>query len=169
METLKAIQTRRSVRKYLDKSVSDDLVTKIVTAGMYAPSAHNEQPWHFVIIKKKEILQKIPTFLTYASMCLTAPCAIAICGDSTLEKSEGRWPQDCAAATQNILLAIHDLDLGGVWSGLFPRKEAVSKMQELLKLPVHIVPFSLVVLGYPAEQPKQPDRFIKERIHYEGW
>lgn len=169
MDTLQAIQTRRSIRKYQDKQVSDALLLKIITAGMYAPSAHNEQPWHFIIIKSKPILLEIPTLLTHTQMCQNAPCAIVVCSDESLEKSEGKWPQDCAAATQNILLAIHELGLGGVWSGIFPRKEAVTKIQKLLQIPHSVIPFALVVLGYPAEKPKQPERFQKERIHYDRW
>lgn len=169
MDVLHAIQNRRSIRKFQENLVSDELLEKIITAGMYAPSACNEQPWHFIVIKNKSILIEIPTILTHTEMCRKAPCAILVSGDESLEKSEGRWPQDCAAATQNMLLSIHALGLGGVWSAIFPRKEAVTKIQLLFHMPHHVIPFSLVVLGYPAEVPKQPDRFQKQRIHYDRW
>jgi nitroreductase len=166
MNTLEAIFTRRSIRKFLNKSVADDILQEIVKAGMYAPSAHNEQPWHFVIIKDRKILDEIPTFQPYSDMCKSATCAIIVCGDLSLEKSQGNWPQDCAAATQNILLAIHDLGLGGVWASIYPREERMKRHQELLKLPQNILPFALIPLGYTDEKPKTVDRFKKERIIY---
>lgn len=169
MNTLEAICTRRSIRKFLDKAIDDDILSKILKAAMYAPSAHNEQLWHFVILKNRQILESTAKILLHASMCTSAPCAILVCGDLLLEKSEGRWSHDCAAATQNMLLAIHELGLGGVWSAIYPRKEGVTEMQELLHIPDNVIPFSLVVLGYGNEKPKQPERFQKERIHYDKW
>ena len=92
---------------------------------MAAPSACNKQPWHFVVINDREILDQIPQFSPYASMVKQAPLAIVVCGclDKTLEGIEQEfWIQDCSAATENILLMGHDLGLGGVWTALYPRR-----------------------------------------------
>jgi len=169
MNTLEAIFTRRSIRKFLSKEVTDALLLEIIKAGMYAPSAHNEQPWHFIILKDRQILDMIPTFQPYSEMCKTAPCAILVCGDLFLEKSPGNWPQDCAAATQNILLAIHDFKLGSVWASIYPRQERMEKYKDLLNLPDNIQPFALIPLGYYEERSQSVDRFKKDRIHYNKW
>ena len=74
---------------------------------MAAPSAGNEQPWHFVVITERQLLDAIPGFHPYAGMTAEAPLAILACGDPALEKYPGFWPQDLAAAVENLLLAAH--------------------------------------------------------------
>ena len=105
----------------------------------------------------------------YASMLPSAAAAIVVCGDENLANTPAYWPVDCAAATQNILLAAHGLGLGGVWLGVYPRSERISALEKLIELPPHIHPFSIVSLGYPAEKRTVPERFKPERIHYDHW
>jgi nitroreductase len=169
MDTLKAIYTRRSIREYQDKQISEELITIILKAGMMAPSARNQQPWEFVIITAAEIREKIPVVCPFAKMIVAAPLAILICGNLKVETAQGYWVIDCAAATQNMLLAAHALGLGAVWTGVYPREERMDGLTELLDLPEYILPHSLVVFGYPDQQPEHPDRFKPERIHYNGW
>jgi nitroreductase len=169
MDTLEAIHTRRSIREYQDKPVPDELVTEMLKAAMAAPSARNQQSWEFVIVTDKEIREKIPTVCPFAQMIVHAPLAILVCGNLEIETSQGYWVIDCAAATQNMLLAAHALGLGAVWTGVYPREERMDGLTELLNLPEYILPHSLVVIGYPAEQPEHPDRFQPEKIHYNGW
>lgn len=169
MEALEAIHTRRSVRKYQVDSIPEDLVQKILAAAMGAPSACNAQPWHFVVITDRKLLEAIPQVNAYAAMAVHAPLAILVCGDLTLEISPGYWIVDCAAAVQNLLLAAHAVGLGAVWTGVCPREERIEGFRRLLNLPEHVVPHSLIVLGYPAEQPAPEDRFRPERIHRNGW
>lgn len=90
-----AIFRRRSIRKYTDEQVSEELLEKIIRAGMAAPSAGNEQPWHFVIINDEKILKEIPKFHPYSSMLPGAKVAIAVCADLNLQRYEGYWVQDC--------------------------------------------------------------------------
>ena len=89
METLEAIHTRRSIRKYTDRPVPRELVTELLRAAMSAPSAVNAQPWVFIVIDDRKILDEIPTFSPYAGMCREAPLAILVCGDTTQEKAPG--------------------------------------------------------------------------------
>jgi nitroreductase len=169
LDTLEAIFTRRSVRDFKADPVSEDDIKVLLRAGMQAPSAKNEQPWHFIIIDDPDLLQAVPDFHPYAKMLMDAPLAILVCSDRKLETKRASWLQDCSAATQNILLAAHAMGLGAVWLGIFPDSDRVFGMQELVKLPKDIRPVSLVAVGHPASQPEPADRFKDERIHRNQW
>lgn len=169
MNTLEAIYTRRSVRSYTSEPVSDEDIHDLLRAGMQAPSAKNEQPWHFIVIDDKEILHAIPEFHPYSKMLFEAPLAILVCSDRKLETSRANWLADCSAATQNILLAAHAKGLGAVWLGVFPDSTRVFGMQELFGLPKDIRPVSLVAIGYPKDPPEPVDRFKQERVHHNHW
>jgi nitroreductase len=164
-----AILRRRSIRQYRGVPVNKSDIQLLLKAGMYAPSARNQQPWHFVVIDQRKLLNSIMDVHPYASMLSGAELAILVCGDENLELSKGYWPVDCAAATQNILLAAHAVGLGGVWLGVYPRKERQKGIRELIALPDHVHPFSLVSIGYPAEEKAFPDRFKEERIRWNQW
>lgn len=169
MNTLEGIFTRRSIRKYTDKEITSDQVEMIIKAGMYAPSASNQQPWHFIVINDRKILNKIAEVHPYAKMLTQAQLAILVCGDENLELSKGYWVVDCSASTQNMLLAVHELGLGAVWLGIHPREERKNEIRKIFNLPVNIQPMSLISIGYPAEEKEMPERFKPERIHYNAW
>lgn len=169
MELWEAILTRRSIRKFKSHPIPDVLIEKILRAGMQAPSARNKQPWHFVLVKNREMLDKISEIHPYAYMLKEAPLGILICGDSEIETTIEYIVQDCSAATQNMLLAAHDLGLGAVWLGIFPREQRVKAMRELLEIPQKIIPVSMIAVGYPDEKKSYEDRFKPERVHYEKW
>jgi nitroreductase len=169
MDLIEGILTRRSIRKYKKGQVSQDQINTILKAGMYAPSARNQQPWHFIVITDRDILNQIMQVHPYAGMLSEAQLAIVVCGDKTLELSKDYWVVDCSAASQNILLAAHGIGLGAVWLGLHPREERKRDMIELLTLPDHIQPLSLISVGIPDEKKDDPGRFKPERIHYNAW
>ncbi len=170
MDAIEAILSRRSIRKYEPLPVPGDIVVRLLRCAMAAPSAGNEQPWHFVVITDRKILDEIPKFHSHSQMLTEAPAAIAICSDEELEKYKGFGVQDCAAATQNILLAAHALGLGGVWLGMHPSEDAHTRaMRKLLNLPAHVTPFALVALGYPAEDKPAADRYEATRVHMNRW
>ena len=169
MEALQAIHTRRSIRTYVDQPVPEDLVQKLLAAAMQAPSARNQQPWHFVVIDDLAILAKIPPFMPNAAMAGNAPLAILVCGDLSLEKSPGYWMVDCAAAVENMLLAAHALGLGAVWCGVYPRDKRMEGLRQLVGLPQNVIAHSLVVLGYAAEQIPAEDRYRPERVRRNHW
>ncbi len=166
---MEAILARRSIRKYTNKPVPDDVVGDLLRAAMSAPSAYNEQPWHFVVIRDREVLDKIPEFHPHTQMLHEAPLAILVCCDQNLKKTDWFWPQDCAAATENILIAVQAKGLGAVWCGVYPRQELMDGMRRLLGLPEHITPFSLVAIGYPAEEKPPANRYDESRVHYDRW
>lgn len=169
METLQAIFTRRSVRDFKTDPISDDDLHDLLRAAMQAPSARNEQPWHFIVIDDPALLHAIPEFHPASKMLMEAPLAILVCSDRKLESKRASWLQDCSAATQNILLTAHAKGLGAVWLGVFPDSERVFGMQTLLELPKDIRPVALVAVGHPASTPEPMDRFKEERVHRNRW
>jgi len=169
METIECILTRRSIRQYTDKPVADEVVIQLLKAAMAAPSSANEQPWQFVVIRDRQMLNLISTIHTYSYMVSQAALAILVCEDPTFEVNIGRGPLDCSAATVNILLSAHSLGLGAVWVGIYPVGERINKIREVLSIPSHVIPISLVSLGYPGEKLLREDRFKQERVHYDRW
>jgi nitroreductase len=169
METMEAILSRRSIRKYTTKPVPDNLIQKLLEAAMSAPSAGNEQPWHFIVIKDRKILDEIPKIHPYAEMAKEASVAIVVCGDLTLETHKGYWIIDCSAAAENILIAAHANGLGAVWAGLYPREDRVKGIRKLLGIPEHVIPMALIPIGYPAEKKQKENRFNNSRVHYDHW
>jgi len=164
-----AILKRRSIRRYRRETVDKSIIKEVLIAGMYAPSAQNQQPWHFLVIDDRDLLDEIMKVHPYASMLSGASFAILVCGDENLELSKGYWPVDCAAATQNILLAAHALDLGAVWLGVYPREERQKGIREIFELPSHVHPFALISVGHPAEEKTVPDRIKEERVKWNKW
>ena len=161
------IMGRTSVRSYTSQTIEEEKIDMLLRAGMAAPSACNKQPWHFIAITNRNILGQIPSFSPYASMVKQAPLAIVVCGDlnKTLEgKEQEFWIQDCAAATENILLMAQGLKLGAVWTALYPLKDRYQGMQKLLHLPDNLVPLNTIVIGYPKEMVKAKDKWKKENV-----
>ncbi len=168
METEAVIKGRRSIREFKQEPVDVETLEDLIELAMYAPSAGNEQPWEFIIIDSGSILRQIAAKHDNAQMVEAAPVAVLICADLKREEHEDMWIQDCAAATQNFLLAAYDRGLATCWVGIHPRKQRIKDLSEFLNLPPHIEPFSLVPVGYPAESPVQPDRYDSARVHKNG-
>lgn len=166
---MNSIFTRRSIRRYKEQDISEESIEKIIKAGMAAPSAGDEQPWQFIVIKDKNILGEIPKFHPYSLMLKEANCAIVVCGDLSLERMEGFWIQDCSAAAQNMLLMANELGLGSVWLGVYPVEDRVKSLKGLLELPESVIPLTVLPLGYPAERKKPAERFDPTRIHRDKW
>jgi nitroreductase len=166
---IEALIKRRSIRSYTGKDVDKSSIKTLLKSAMYAPSARDEQPWHFIVVDNRELMNRIMNVHPYASMLSEASVAIIVCGDEKLELSKGYWPVDCAAATQNLLLAAHSLGLGAVWLGVYPRKERQDGIRKIFSLPAHVHPFSLISVGYPAEEKDIPERYKEERIRWNRW
>lgn len=169
MESLEALKTRRSIRKYQNKRIPSEIIKEIIYCAMYSPSAFDYQPWHFIVADKKELFDKILSILTHAEFIKEASHAILICGDTRLEENTGLLIQDISATTENLLLAAHTSGLGAVWVGIYPFDVQVKGIQDLFGLQDNIIPVSMVVLGYPGETPEQPERYKPERIHFNKW
>lgn len=165
---MEALLKRKSIRKYTSEVISDEIIHDLLHAAMSAPSAVNQRPWHFVVIKDRAILDAIPNSHPYSGMLRNAPLAIAVCANTECGPFNHYFPQDCAAATQNILTAAVSKGLGAVWLGVYP-KQNVQEIHDLLKLPQHITPFSVISIGYPAEQIPAGNRYDESRVHYDHW
>ncbi|NGX56782.1 MAG: Coenzyme F420:L-glutamate ligase [Candidatus Anoxychlamydiales bacterium] len=169
MNTMDAILNRRSIRKFNDKKVDKKIIFEILNAAMNAPSAYDQQPWHFIVIDDRKTLDEIPKFHPYAKMLNSCPQAILVLADLKLVQSKNMEILDCAAATQNILLACTEKDLGSVWVSVYFREDRVKSFKKLLKLPDNIIPISLIPFGYSDEVKKTKDNFKKERIHFNSF
>jgi nitroreductase len=169
MDAFDTILTRRSIRKYQKKSIAKEVLQDLLRAACSAPSAGNQQPWQFIVLDERNILNVIHTFHPSAKILMGADKALLVCGDLDLEKLKGYWMVDCAAAAENILLAAHAKELGACWLGIYPREGRMAGMRKLLHLPAHIIPFALISLGYPAEKKPPADRFNPSRVHYNKW
>ena len=169
MDTLQAIYTRRSIRRFTEQAVSDDDIHELLDAAMTAPSAGNAQPWEFVVVRQRAALEGIAQRHPYAAMAAKAPLAIVVCADTNREKYPGFWPQDCSAAIQNLLLAARAKGMGSVWTGVYPIEDRVKVFQEFFGLPAHVMPLGIVVLGYPDQPFTEQHRFDAAKVHQEKW
>lgn len=163
------ILQRRSIRKYKNKRISDEEILTVLKAAMYAPSAVNKQPWHYIVVDDKDIFNKFVEIHPYSTFLADASHGILICGDEELQHGDGYWIVDCGAATENLLLAAHSIGLGACWIGIHPREDRKKLIKKLFQLPAHVHPFAMVSLGYPAATRDLPDRFKPERIHTNMW
>lgn len=163
------ILERRSIRKYTDKRIPDEAIHTMLKAAMFAPSAMNKQPWHFVVVEDKALLAKFMEFHAHASFLAYASHAILVCGDEKQQHDDGFWLLDCGAATQNLLLAAHSLGIGACWIGIHPREQRKQQTRELFSLPEYVAPFALVSLGYPMAERPMPERYQQDKIHYNSW
>ena len=171
MDALEAIFTRRSIRKYTPRQVADDTVSLLLKAGMAAPTCVNNLDWQFVVIRGREHMEKIIELKPgNADMLREASAAIMVCGDMNLAYpgNPDYWIQDCAAATQNILIAATALGLGSVWLGVWPNGGRAQALREYFSLAEALVPFSIVSLGYPAEHKDPRDLFDPRKVQYAG-
>ncbi len=171
-EVLRTIHNRKSVRSYTDVKISNDTLEMLVRAGMAAPSARNVQPWAFIIVDDTDILIKLGNELANAPMLKTAAAAIVVCGDldkALTEPDPNYWVQDCAAASQNILIAAESLGLGAVWTAAFPYEDRVYTVRKHLNIPENLMPLNVIPLGYPDGEHLPKDKWNTENVFYNAW
>jgi len=158
---------RRSIRKYTSQPINHDDIVLLLEAGMAAPSANNVQPWYFVVIDRRDTLDRMAEVHPYGKMLFEAPLAIAVVGDT--RKSPRSWAQDCSAATQNILLAVAGLGLGGVWLGVHPRPERQEPLKALLDIPEEYMILSLLSIGHPDEHKPPRCQYDESKVKWNSW
>lgn len=148
------IMTRTSDRMFDPaKTIDEETLQVILQAGMAAPSAVNRQPWQFVVVTNRQLLDQLGAALPYCHAATMAPAAIVVCGDKSrfLEGEDNElWVQDVSAASENILLAAHALGIGSVWTCLYPHQDRMASAYEILQIPEDFVPFNVILLGYPS-------------------
>jgi len=161
------IENRRSIRKYIPgKPVTREQLDRLLGAAMMAPSACNSRPWEFIAITKRETLDYIAEIHPYASMCKTASAAIIVVAVPQTGRPEGYFPQDCGAATQNILLEAVSMGLGTCWCGVYPRNERITSLREYFGIPENKIPFNVIAIGTPDEKPDRRGFFEAGRVRY---
>ena len=168
-EVLKAIKARASIRKFSNKTVEKVQINTILNAGLCAPSATNKKPFHLIITENREKMLGFAEINPYAKMIGDAAACIIVCGDKVVQGTPELLIEDCSAVTQNMLLAIHSIGLGGVWCWVKQNSEFYKSLIESFHLPNHIRPVSLIALGYAAEEKVQTNRFQTNKIHFETW
>ena len=170
-ETLRPILERRSCRSYTDRQVSDEIIQTLLRAGMVAPSARNSQPWEFLVLRDATLKAAVSAVGTYWGMLKDAPLGIVVLANLKDYSATHRdyFVQDCAAATENILLAAHAMGLGGVWLGLYPNEERIKGVTALCGLPDEVIPVTLVSIGYPAKMPHPHTTFHEDKVHYDRY
>ena len=162
------IGKRRSIRKFqADKPVTKEQLNRLLEAAMLSPSACNSRPWEFIAITKRETLDEIARIHPYAPMCATATAAIVIVAiPQGSDGPEGYFPQDCAAATENILLEAVSLGLGACWCGVYPRNEHITVIRRLLDIREPKIPFNVIAIGTPDESPDRRGFFDATKVTY---
>lgn len=164
---MNSIFTRRSVRTYTGEKIPTEKIERILRAGMQAPSARNKQPWEFIVLTDTEKIVEASKFSSYGSAAAKADCVIVILANMRNTDNDMRWfPQDLGACTQNILLQTVEEDLGGFWIGIYPNEDRMQPVTDYFNLPKHIIPYTLVAIGYPAQENKFIDRFVESKIHW---
>jgi len=166
-EVIKTIFARRSIRKYTDEPVSEGNVKTILEAAMAAPSASNKKPWHYVVVTERETLDRLADAHQYAQMLRQASLCLIVCGDESI--NQRFWPQDCSAATQNILLAVQALGLGAVWCGVYPSEARVKDISDILGIKSPVIPLNLIAVGHPDEEKEPRTQYDEARIHKNKW
>ncbi|MCJ7584353.1 MAG: nitroreductase family protein [Anaerolineales bacterium] len=166
------ILTRHSVREFTGEIIQKEDLETIVKAGMSAPSAVNIQPWAFIIITEKKILNSLCQNLPYAKMLDKAGAAIIVCGipEKDDQIAQKFWVMDCSAATENILLAAHSLSYGAVWTAVYPDEDRIKTVREECNIPNNIIPLNVIPIGIPVNRNAQPiDKYKSENIHWNKW
>lgn len=157
---------RRSIRKFKQgETISDDYMETILRAAMAAPSANNRQTWHFIVVDDREKMKAITEIHPYSSMLNTASACIVVLGETPAEGKSAYWVQDCSAATQNMLLAIANLGLGGVWLGIHPRQDREQGIRQIFNIPDNMTPLCVVAVGVPDEHKGKIDRYDAKKIY----
>jgi len=166
MDVVKAIKSRRSIRKYKPDPVREDKILSCLEAARWAPSANNSQPWEFVVVRDPETRKTLAEIHTYGRFMRDSPVVLAVLADPN--KSPTYHHGDAAVATQNLLLAAHSMGLGTCWMGVMD-SEFEKPMKKLLGITDNLRVLCTISLGYPAERPTSPRKSLRGMVHWERY
>ncbi len=167
MELKEVLLKRRSVRKFTEQPVSDEMIEELLHAAMSGPSACNRKPWEFYVVTNEQVLEELKTASKFSKF--SAKLSIVVCGNLSRALPmhlADYWIQDCSAATENILLRATDLGLGAVWCGIHPQKRAEEKVRKALGISEKQIPLNIIYIGHPAEEPEARDQYEEKRVHF---
>lgn len=164
------LRSRRSVRAYTDEPVSDSDIKTMLECAMLAPSAADEEPWEFIVIREHGLLEQVAAINPYASFAARAPLAILLCLNQQKEKIKGMGIIDMGTCAENLMLAAAGLGLGSVFTGIFPYKDRMDGFSKLCSLPPYVLPIGLIVIGHPKiEGHHEVDRYNPACVHQNKW
>lgn len=164
---MNSIFQRRSVRSFLRKEVENAKIEQILRAGMQSPSSRNRQPWEFIVLTDREKIKDASAFSKYGAKAVGAGCIIITLANMEITNNDQRWfPQDLASCTQNMLLQTVEEGLGGFWIGIYPNEERMQPITDYFKLGKHLIPFSMIAVGYSEQENRFIDRYQAEKVHW---
>lgn len=170
-DAITVIHERKSVRNFTGESVKKEDLETIVRAGMAAPTAVNMQPWAFIIVTERTVLNALNKELPYAKMLDKAGAAVIVC--AIPDKAFNGWKEyaiiDSTCASENILLAAEALGLGAVWTAVYPEEDRIKSVRAILKIPDKVIPLNVIPVGKPAGTDKPKDKWKPENIHRDKW
>ena len=173
MDAIQNIMSRISVRQYSDRKISEDALRTILEAGMAGPSCVNARDWSFIVVREREMLNKMADANGRPAEPLrTAQLGILVCGDleRAFPRAQEYWVVDGSIAAQNMILAANSMGIGSVWLGTWPQMNRVKAQSELFGLPETQIPHSIIAFGYPKDVPtKEKQIWEDNRVHYEKW
>lgn len=174
MDALDALMNRRSVRRFTDRPVEEEKIHLLLEAAMSGPSCVNARDWSFLVVTDKEKLNEMADANGRPAQPLRgAALGILVCGDldRAFKGAPDYWVVDGAIAAQNISTCAEALGLGCVWLGTWPQMNRVENQAKLFGLPEHIVPHSVLAIGYPEDEIGAPreSRYEENRVHREKW
>lgn len=167
---MEEIFSRRSIRKFKDQAVEPEKIDRMLKAAMQAPSAANQQPWEFIVVQDKGMLEQLSQTSPYAKPAAGSAVTFVLLANENVIRIPTAWEQDMGAAAQNLLLEAVHLGLGGVWFGVATLDSVAENVRKLFSLPANVKPFALISAGYPDGQKNEfVDRYNAEKVHYEKW
>lgn len=168
-DALSAIFTRRSMRSFARRPIDAATRQTLLRAAFSAPAAENAGTRRFVVITDRDVLDSLPSLHPSAGPAQEAPLAILVCCDTSAEPQTLFWPQDCAVATQNIMLAARAMGLGSLWCGIHPVESREKAFRSAFSMPGMVHPVSLVILGYPLQSFFEEDRYDARLVFCNLW
>lgn len=172
MDAIECIKTRRSIRKFQDKSVPDDIIEDILDCARNAPSANNAQSWSFIIVKDKGVKDRLAKVQSWSSFISSSPVCIVVCCDATFNQFRPAKYLNSACAAQNIMLAAHAYDLGACWCYVkdLDDPSVEGKVKDILKISEGVEVLCMIPIGYPDEKPHPKKvKGLEKIVHNEQW
>lgn len=167
---MQTIYERRSIKFFRDAPIPDDVILKILHAGMQAPCANNQQVWEFMVVQNSARIKTLASFSENAEALQTASAAIIVLLNREKLIEPEYFQQDLAACTQNMLLEAADYDVGSMWIGTYPDEKKMEFIASMFELEEHLIPFSVVAFGFPREITalRFVNKFDVDKIHYDN-
>ena len=161
--------TEESISNYRQQPVTQEVIEEILQDAMESSSRDSSKLWQFVVITDVDVLCRVAEINPDAAMVSQSLIAVLVCGDRSLETVPGGWVGECSTVAHNLLPAAHHKGLAAVLVGIHPEEDRKEKIRNLFGLPEHIMPHTLLMLGYPAHKVSVGEKLKSGRIHYNSW